>query len=66
MDNRPLKFVEFEEKINQLLMVSATPSVYEKEKSLNFRKFKFRQSYSKLKKFKKKKLRKILKKLILS
>ncbi|MCQ4934963.1 MULTISPECIES: excinuclease ABC subunit UvrB [Anaerotignum] len=31
LDNRPLKFVEFEEKINQLLFVSATPSVYEKE-----------------------------------
>lgn len=30
LDNRPLKFVEFEEKINQLLFVSATPSVYEK------------------------------------
>jgi len=31
LDNRPLKFPEFEEKINQLLFVSATPSVYEKQ-----------------------------------
>ncbi|KAF5045762.1 UvrABC system protein B [anaerobic digester metagenome] len=31
LDNRPLKFVEFEDKINQLLFVSATPSVYEKD-----------------------------------
>lgn len=29
MDNRPLKFDEFEKKINQMLFVSATPSVYE-------------------------------------
>lgn len=33
LDNRPLKFPEFENKINQLLFVSATPSVYEKEHS---------------------------------
>lgn len=33
LDNRPLKFAEFETKINQLLFVSATPSVYEKEHS---------------------------------
>ncbi len=33
LDNRPLRFVEFEQKINQLLFVSATPSVYEKEHS---------------------------------
>lgn len=33
LDNRPLKFAEFESKINQLLFVSATPSVYEKEHS---------------------------------
>lgn len=32
-DNRPLKFLEFEDKINQLLFVSATPSNYEKENS---------------------------------
>lgn len=31
LDNRPLKFEEFEAKINQLLFVSATPSVYERE-----------------------------------
>jgi len=30
MDNRPLRFAEFEEKIPQMLFVSATPSVYEK------------------------------------
>lgn len=30
-DNRPLKFEEFEEKINQVVFVSATPSDYEKE-----------------------------------
>lgn len=29
LDNRPLKFDEFESKINQMLFVSATPSVYE-------------------------------------
>ena len=33
LDNRPLKFTEFESKINQLLFVSATPSVYEKDHS---------------------------------
>ncbi|MDR3091278.1 MAG: excinuclease ABC subunit UvrB [Clostridiales bacterium] len=31
LDNRPLKFDEFEAKINQMLFVSATPSVYERE-----------------------------------
>lgn len=30
-DNRPLRFEEFEQKINQLLFVSATPGPYEKE-----------------------------------
>ncbi|MCL2617447.1 MAG: excinuclease ABC subunit UvrB [Defluviitaleaceae bacterium] len=30
LDNRPLKFPEYEAKINRLLFVSATPSVYEK------------------------------------
>ena len=35
LDNRPLKFDEFESKINQILFVSATPSVYEKEHSQN-------------------------------
>ncbi|MBQ4530408.1 MAG: excinuclease ABC subunit UvrB [Lachnospiraceae bacterium] len=33
-DNRPLNFEEFEEKINQMLFVSATPSVYEEEHEL--------------------------------
>jgi excinuclease ABC subunit B len=33
-DNRPLKFNEFESKINQLVFTSATPAKYEKEKSL--------------------------------
>ncbi|WP_394266269.1 excinuclease ABC subunit UvrB [Anaerotignum sp.] len=33
LDNRPLKFTEFESKISQLMFVSATPSVYEKEHS---------------------------------
>ncbi|MEY7850080.1 excinuclease ABC subunit UvrB [Natrarchaeobius sp. A-rgal3] len=32
-DNRPLTFEEFEEKTNQLLYVSATPSDYEREES---------------------------------
>ena len=32
MDNRPLKFAEFEEKINQVIYVSATPGDYELEK----------------------------------
>jgi excinuclease ABC subunit B len=31
MDNRPLRFNEFEGKIPQMLFVSATPSVYERE-----------------------------------
>ncbi len=30
-DNRPLRFEEFEEKINQVVFVSATPGKYEKE-----------------------------------
>ncbi len=30
-DNRPLKFDEFEERINQVIFVSATPADYEKE-----------------------------------
>ncbi|MBD9219043.1 MAG: excinuclease ABC subunit UvrB [Clostridiales bacterium] len=33
LDNRPLKFKEFESKINQMLFVSATPSKYESEHS---------------------------------
>ena len=32
-DNRPLNFSEFESKINQMIMVSATPAQYEKEHS---------------------------------
>jgi len=32
-DNRPLKFDEFEERINQCVFVSATPADYEKENS---------------------------------
>ncbi len=34
LDNRPLNFDEFEDHIDQLLFVSATPSVYEKEHEL--------------------------------
>ena len=30
MDNRPLRFEEFEQHINQMMFVSATPNVYEK------------------------------------
>ncbi|MDF2804069.1 MAG: excinuclease subunit [Anaerocolumna sp.] len=33
-DNRPLNFGEFESKINQMMFVSATPSVYEKDHEL--------------------------------
>ncbi|HHW30992.1 MAG TPA: excinuclease ABC subunit UvrB [Clostridiaceae bacterium] len=32
-DNRPLKFNEFEEKVNQVIFVSATPGKYERSKS---------------------------------
>ena len=32
-DNRPLKFEEFEQKLNQVVFVSATPADYEKEHS---------------------------------
>ncbi len=32
-DNRPLKFDEFNEKINQVIYVSATPAEYERERS---------------------------------
>lgn len=31
LDNRPLRFEEFEQKIDQMLFVSATPNVYEEE-----------------------------------
>ncbi len=34
LDNRPLNFEEFESYINQMLFVSATPNVYEKEHEL--------------------------------
>ncbi len=34
LDNRPLNFEEFESKINQMLFVSATPSVYEADHEL--------------------------------
>ena len=34
LDNRPLNFSEFETKINQMMFVSATPSVYEAEHEL--------------------------------
>lgn len=33
LDNRPLKFREFDKKINQVIYVSATPAEYEREKS---------------------------------
>lgn len=35
LDNRPLKFTEFEEKINQTIFVSATPGDYELEQTNN-------------------------------
>ena len=34
LDNRPLRFEEFEQKIDQMLFVSATPNVYEEEHEL--------------------------------
>ncbi len=34
-DNRPLKFSEFSQKLNQIIYVSATPAEYEKNISLN-------------------------------
>ena len=34
LDNRPLNFEEFESKIDQMLFVSATPNVYEREHEL--------------------------------
>ncbi len=33
-DNRPLRFEEFEERVNQVIYVSATPGNYESEKSI--------------------------------
>jgi excinuclease ABC subunit B len=38
-DNRPLKFPEFEEKINQAVFTTATPGRYEMEKSTEFSPF---------------------------
>jgi excinuclease ABC subunit B len=35
LDNRPLKFNEFEKKINQVIFVSATPAEFEIERSLS-------------------------------
>ncbi|MBR2322936.1 MAG: excinuclease ABC subunit UvrB [Clostridia bacterium] len=35
-DNRPLKFEEFEQRINQIICVSATPGPYETERADNF------------------------------
>lgn len=35
LDNRPLKFEEFEKKLNQVIYVSATPGDYELEKTSN-------------------------------
>ena len=34
LDNRPLNFEEFEQQINQMMFVSATPNIYEKEHEL--------------------------------
>ena len=34
LDNRPLQFDEFEQKIDQMLFVSATPNIYEQEHEL--------------------------------
>ena len=36
LDNRPLSFKEFEDKVNQIVYVSATPGPYEKDHSTNF------------------------------
>jgi excinuclease ABC subunit B len=33
MDNRPLRFEEFTERVNQVVFMSATPSAYERERS---------------------------------
>lgn len=33
LDNRPLMFEEFENMVNQIVYVSATPAKYEREKS---------------------------------
>ena len=36
LDNRPLNFEEFKEKLDQVIYVSATPGPYEREHSVNF------------------------------
>ena len=36
LDNRPLNFDEFQEKLDQVIYVSATPGPYEREHSVNF------------------------------
>lgn len=36
MDNRPLRFDEFEQKVRQVIFMSATPGPYEEEKSPNY------------------------------
>ena len=36
LDNRPLNFKEFEDKVNQVIYVSATPGPYEQSHSTNF------------------------------
>jgi excinuclease ABC subunit B len=41
LDNRPLKFNEFEKKINQVIFVSATPAEFEIERSLTQKDTKF-------------------------
>ncbi len=41
LDNRPLKFAEFEKKINQVIFVSATPAEFEIERSLTQKDTKF-------------------------
>jgi excinuclease ABC subunit B len=41
MDNRPLKFDEFEKKINQAIFVSATPAEFEIQRSLSQKDTKF-------------------------
>lgn len=41
LDNRPLKFPEFEKKINQVVFVSATPAEFEIERSLTQKDTKF-------------------------
>jgi len=36
LDNRPLRFEEFSERVGQVLYTSATPAAYEREKSLEY------------------------------